>query len=98
MISIQGGGQDREIIDYTCIITKYLGRVHNRDPNMQILKRSADICSTQALDAINSLDKVLASTVFCLLIYQMMGALFYKMINPVRPQRVTVLAAREAFM
>ena len=29
---IQGGGQDGGIIDYTFTITKYLGRLHNRDP------------------------------------------------------------------
>ena len=29
---IQGGGQYGGILDYTFIITKYLGRVHDRDP------------------------------------------------------------------
>ena len=32
MIFIQGGGQDGGIIDYTLIVTKYLGRFHDRDP------------------------------------------------------------------
>ena len=62
-------------------------------PIMQSLKRSAVMCSTQDLSAINSLDKVLSSTVLCLLLYQMMGALVKKMINPVWPRRVTLLSA-----
>ena len=37
-------------------------------PNMRILKHSAVMCYTQALAAINSLEKVLASTVLCILI------------------------------
>ena len=31
VLFIQGGGQYGGILDYTFIITKYLGRVHNRD-------------------------------------------------------------------
>ena len=45
---------------------------------MQRLKCSSVMRSTHALDVIKSLEKVLASTVFCLLLYQMMGALFKK--------------------
>ena len=32
VLFIQGGGQYGGILDYTFIITKYLGRVHDRDP------------------------------------------------------------------
>ena len=60
--------------------------------NMQSLKRSAVMCSTQALSDINSLEKVLSSTVFCLLLYQIIGALFKKMINTVCIMCVTLLA------
>ena len=62
-------------------------------PNMRSLKHSSVMCSTQDLAAINSLEKVLASIVLCLLLYQMMGALFNKTIKPVWPRRVTLLSA-----
>ena len=65
-------------------------------PSMRSLKRSAVMCYTQALADINSLQKLLASTVFYLFIYGMMGDLFKKMINPVWPLRVTLLAAWDA--
>ena len=60
---------------------------------MRSLKHSAVMCSTQYLAAINSLKKVLDYTVLCLLIHQMMGAMFKKMINPVWPRRVNFLYA-----
>ena len=41
------------------------------------------MCPTQALAARNSLEKFIASTLLCLLIYQMMGVLFKKTIKPV---------------
>ena len=63
---------------------------------MRSLKHSAVMCSTQYLAAINSLEKVLASIVFYLLLYQMMGAFLNKMINPAWPRRVTLLAVWES--
>ena len=48
------------------------------------------------LATIIPLEKVLDYKLFCILIYQMMGALFKKMINPVWPLHVTLLAAWEA--
>ena len=55
----------------------------------------AEICSTQVLAAINSLENALDSTVFCRLLYQIIGALFTKMIYPVCDLRVILLAALE---
>ena len=65
-------------------------------PITRSLKCSAVMCFTQTLAAIKSLEKVLAYTVFYLLLYKMMGDLFKKMINLVWPWSVTLLAAREA--
>ena len=65
-------------------------------PSIKVLKHSAVICYTQGLASINSLEKVLTSTVFYLLIYKIISALFNKMINPVLQRRVTLLDAWEA--
>ena len=65
--------------------------------NMQSLKLSAVMCYTQYLATINSLEKLLASTLFCILLYRMMIYLFKKTIKPVWPRRVTLLYAWEAF-
>ena len=63
---------------------------------MRKLKRSAVMCSTRYLAAINLIEKVLTSTVFCLFPYQIMGALFNKMIKQVWPRRVTLLFVWES--
>ena len=65
-------------------------------PSMQNLKYSTVMCSTQTLSDKKSLEKVISSTLFCLLLYQIKRAQFKKMVNPVWPRRVTLLDACEA--
>ena len=62
-------------------------------PNIRNLNRKAVICSMQTHIAINLLEKVLASTVFCLLLNHIMGALLKNITNLVWPLQVTLLAA-----
>ena len=59
-------------------------------PNILILYRSDFICSTTVFIAMNSLPNMLLSTMFCLLLYQMMCARLKNMSIPVCDLRVTL--------
>ena len=60
------------------------------------LNLKACIASTAAFKAINSLPNVDVSTVFCCLLYQMIGARFTNMSMPVCDRRVAHFAALSA--
>jgi hypothetical protein len=65
-------------------------------PNILNLNRMYCEASVPAQRAINSETKVLDSTVFCLLLYHKIGAMFRKNKKPVCDLRVFLLDAREA--
>ena len=62
-------------------------------PNILNLYRNDSICSTAVFIAMNSLPKVLVSTVFSLLLYQMIGTRFRNINIPVCDLRVTLSPA-----
>ena len=64
-------------------------------PNIRSLYLKPCTPSNNVLKAINSEEKVLDSTVFCLLLYHNIGALLINIIYPVCDHRVTLLAACE---
>ena len=65
-------------------------------PDIHSLNLNAAMCSIHVFIAINSLENELDSTVFCLLLYHIIGALLTNIINPVCDLLVTLLAACDA--
>ena len=65
------------LLSYSTFVSTSIGM-----PNMRNLNRSATICSIHVVNTISSLESVDVSTVDCLLLYHMIGALLTNRTNP----------------